>query len=656
MISRSSTLACLLTAVAILLFTTTPVFASATIVIQNNDPAGVGFNDPTAVAPVGGNGGTTLGQQRLNAFQAAANIWGATINSTPTITIAATWETLSCSSNSAILGSAGALTIWRDFPSATFPGTWYSAALANKLGASDLDAGGAEIRARFNVNLGNPGCLDGTHFYLGLDNNYGTDIDLVTVLIHEFSHGLGFQTFTNASTGVQNSGVPSIYDRFLLDDTSGKTWVQMSDGERQASALNSLHLIWNGLQVNGNAPSVLTATPQFRINSPAGIAGLFQVGSAVFGPPASSPGVTASVVQALDPADGAGGLTTDGCSAITNAGAVAGKIAFIDRGTCNFTVKVKNAQNAGAAAVIIADNQAPANPGDPPSPLGGSDATITIPSFRVLQVDGNTIRNNLGAGVNATITLDPRAVMYAPHPFQGGSSVSHWDVSCLPNQLMEPNISADLTHSVTPPQDLTYPLLRDIGWVTAADTTISFSAGNYDVNEGDGSVIVTVNRTGDTSGVSTVDFTSTNGTASQLRDYEVANGTLAFAADQTSRTFRVLIVDDVFPESSETINLTLSNPTGAVLNPMPATATVTILDNDSGGATSPVARQFVSNLVGAEEVPPTGNAVKGNGGIFQVSNDETSAKISLLFSGLSSAETGAHVHSGAFGVNGPILF
>ncbi len=47
--------------------------AAATIVIVNGDPAGVGFNDPTGTAPVGGNTGTTLGQQRLNAFQAAAN-------------------------------------------------------------------------------------------------------------------------------------------------------------------------------------------------------------------------------------------------------------------------------------------------------------------------------------------------------------------------------------------------------------------------------------------------------------------------------------------------------------------------------------------------------------------------------------------------------
>src|ERR1700730_18362211 len=136
------------------------VFGSATIVIQNNDSAGVGFNDATAVAPVGGNSGTTLGQQRLNVFQAAANIWGATLTSTPTITIRAQWTALSCTSNDAVLGSAGTINIFRDFPGAPFPGTWYSGALANKLTGSDLNPN-PEINANFNVNLGSANCLAG---------------------------------------------------------------------------------------------------------------------------------------------------------------------------------------------------------------------------------------------------------------------------------------------------------------------------------------------------------------------------------------------------------------------------------------------------------------------------------------------------------------
>jgi len=56
------------------------------------------------------------------------------------------------------------------------------------------------------------------------------------------------------------------------------------------------------------------------------------------------------------------------------------------------------------------------------------------------------------------------ALMYTPNPFAPGSSVSHWDTLEFPNQLMEPFINADLTHEVTPSQDMTFPLLQDIGW------------------------------------------------------------------------------------------------------------------------------------------------------------------------------------------------
>ena len=71
-------------------------------------------------------------------------------------------------------------------------------------------------------------------------------------------------------------------------------------------------------------------------------------------------------------------------------------------------------------------------------------------------------------GINLAIRLGAdaanRALLYTPNPFQSGSSVSHFDTIAFPNQLMEPAINLDLTHEVAPPQDLTFPLLKDIGW------------------------------------------------------------------------------------------------------------------------------------------------------------------------------------------------
>jgi hypothetical protein len=87
---------------------TAPVVQAATpwVIINNNAP-GQGFNDPTPAAPVGGNTGTTLGAQRLIAFQYAADFWGARLSSSVTIQVGATFTPLTCSSTSAVLGSAG---------------------------------------------------------------------------------------------------------------------------------------------------------------------------------------------------------------------------------------------------------------------------------------------------------------------------------------------------------------------------------------------------------------------------------------------------------------------------------------------------------------------------------------------------------------------
>ncbi len=461
--------------VATVAFSPLQAYAAATLTIVNGDPANVGFNDPTPVSPEGGNSGTTLGQQRLIAFQAAANTWGATLTSSVTIRVLATWDALSCTSTSAVLGSAGATEVFSDFPGAIVPGHWYGKAEANKLAGIDLDPTTADIRARFNVNLGQTGCLTGTFFYLGLDNNHGTNIDLVTVLTHEFGHGLGFQTYTNGNSGAQLAGQPSIWDDFLKDTTTGKVWTNMSNAERQASALKEGNLVWNGSTVNTALTGVLQfGTPLLTVALPPSVAGTYLVGAASFGPPLSSPGLTGEVMPVVDQTNG----TALACNPLTgaNAAAVAGKIALIDRGTCTFVVKVKNAQNAGALGVIIANNA----PGTPPPGLGGSDPTIVIPAASVTQADGITLkaalatRSRLRSGmiVNLGVNMAVRAgadsagrmLMYAPNPYQSGSSVSHYDVSALPNQLMEPAINTDLTHSVTPPQDLTFPLLLDIGW------------------------------------------------------------------------------------------------------------------------------------------------------------------------------------------------
>ena len=82
-----------LCAAAVLSALATSAFA-ATIQIINIDGPGVGFNDPTPAAPVGGNPGTTVGQQRLNVFLQAASIWGSILSSPVTIQVRSTFTPL----------------------------------------------------------------------------------------------------------------------------------------------------------------------------------------------------------------------------------------------------------------------------------------------------------------------------------------------------------------------------------------------------------------------------------------------------------------------------------------------------------------------------------------------------------------------------------
>ena len=455
----------------------------ATIVLVNLDAAGVGLNDPTPASPVGGNSGTTIGAQRQNALAFAAQSWANNLRSFVPIRIQVSFTTRTCNATAAVLASAGPITFFSGFSNwQTYPDTFYPLALANKLARTDLDSRN-DIQALFNINLGQPGCLTGVPFYYGFDGNEGPSaVDLVATALHEFGHGLGFTQTVNISPTVGNppqpnptfgvlpAGLPDVYNRNLFDTTIGKTWPEMTTDERRQSIPNGRKVVWVGPRVTTAVPQTLSfGLPLLFVSSPFSIAGTFDVGPAAFGPPLAAPGVSASVVVATDDANASGPTNTDACTAITNAGVVAGKIALVDRGTCTFVVKVQNLQAAGAIGVLVADNAADS----PPAPLGGADPSITIPAARILLVVGTSIKGALTAGetVNATLGVDLTrlaganedgfAQVNATNPIVPGSSIAHWDPIASPNLLMEPAINADLDHS----PDLTLPLLHDLGWL-----------------------------------------------------------------------------------------------------------------------------------------------------------------------------------------------
>ena|GEM_PF-351560 len=141
-----------------------------------------------------------------------------------------------------------------------------------------------------------------------------------------------------------------------------------------------------------------------------------------------------------------------------------------------------------------------------------------------------------------------------------------------------------------------------------ASATVQFSAATYSASEGDGRATITITRTGDTAGAATVDFKTNDdpaavpcdptakrqdgteyphGTAYARCDYATTVDTISFVAGQAQKTISVPLVDDAHVEGSETVQLTLSNAVGATLGSQ-TSATLTITDNDAGGAANPV--------------------------------------------------------------------
>jgi hypothetical protein len=116
---------------------------------------------------------------------------------------------------------------------------------------------------------------------------------------------------------------------------------------------------------------------------------------------------------------------------------------------------------------------------------------------------------------------------------------------------------------------------------------VEFSSPTLSVAEDGGAAHLVVNRGGSSVGTATVDYATSDGTATQVGDYTIKRGTLTFADGETSKTLDIPIVDDVFVEGDETFTVTLSNPTGTDVHLGGNTSTtVTITDNDTVAPTT----------------------------------------------------------------------
>ncbi|MDX5418501.1 MAG: T9SS-dependent M36 family metallopeptidase [Hymenobacteraceae bacterium] len=190
-------------------------------------------------------------------------------------------------------------------------------------------------------------------------------------------------------------------DNFGKDGLGGDyVMAEAQDGRNIPTVRNNANF---ATPIDGRRPrmqmylwSGIPDSDRFRVISPSSIAGSYPIGTAAFGPALSPTPITGKLVLV----NSEGANSVEACGTVLNAAEVSGNIAVVYRGTCAFTIKVKNAQNAGAIAVVVIDNL----PGAPAG-LGGADPSITIPSVRISDVTGASIRAQLDANQEVIVSL-----------------------------------------------------------------------------------------------------------------------------------------------------------------------------------------------------------------------------------------------------------
>ena len=310
--------------------------------------------------------------------------------------------------------------------------------------------------------------------------------------------------------------------------------------------------------------------------------------------------------QSFSSSGGTGSVSVtagSGCSwtATSNAGWIA--VTSGSSGGGNGTVGYSVAANTGSArsgSITIAGRTFTVNQGasaNCPSPaaispgqtisgsLQSGDCVFTDGSYYDAYTFTGTANQQIYVTMNSA-QLDAWLMLYQGS-YPGGTQIAVNDDGGGGTNARIPATSGFLTLPATG----TYTILANSASVGETGTysvtlgsgnagSVQFSSTAYNVTENGGSATITVTRTGGT-GAFVVNYGTSNGTATAGPDYTGLNEVMSFAASETSKTFSIMIVDDTLVEGSETVNLTLSNPSGGVTLGSPSNAVLTILDNDT---------------------------------------------------------------------------
>lgn len=453
--------------------------ADAEFVLINIDDPGEGLNDPTSVEPIGGNPGTTLGEQRLIAVRRALDIWGAALDSDVPTEVGVQFNHLGCYGSGGLTVFAGARArafISGEIVPGADPDLWYAYALANRIAGHDLDDGSAEVFIEFHSGFDGDDSCGFLPWYYGLDEA-GRGPMLLRTALHELAHALGVAMAVDSDTGAWWGDGPDSFSALVLDRTQGKHLGEMTAEERVAAFTHVRQLVWDGPAVRKAAEPLLTrGTPMLAVDpSIEGFSGL--VSDANFGARALDRSVTAELVV----------LPQDSCVVRDE---VAERVVLVDA-PCRADELAEAVEGWGGVGLLYTfENPAWSTPPEPldhsmPVASGIPILTVARPDAALLTAaaEEQSLTVTISANPDQLLGADPEGRLYlhaTDSDVQSHSTLPHWDLLSRPNLLMEGKYgSGDDQRDL----DVTLALLVDIGWAICGDGRVT---APEECDDGDG--------------------------------------------------------------------------------------------------------------------------------------------------------------------------
>ncbi|MDH4275992.1 MAG: PKD domain-containing protein [Gammaproteobacteria bacterium] len=343
-------------------------------------------------------------------------------------------------------------------------------------------------------------------------------------------------------------GVSQSYDTASSNLTAGKAWRwKLDTGAPTANAGATQNVNGNTLvTLSGSGTDPDGGTLKYNWTQIAGTAVTLSNPN-VAGPTFFAPNVTGTLTFQLTVTDDANLSTTATVNINVTAVAAAGVLQF------NASTYVVN-ENVGTASIIV-------------DRVGGSTGSVGI----------------------TYATSDGTAAAGSDYTFTSGTL--NWADGDAASKTISVPITNDSVAEIN--ENLSVLLSNAIGGATSdtAVTTltindndgpgmISLSATTYSIAENAAIATITVTRTNGSVGVVSVDFSTSDGTATAGSDYTATSGTVSWAdGDSASKTFTISVLDDTVYEADETINIGLTNGLGASVGT--ASATLTVVENET---------------------------------------------------------------------------